>query len=46
MARAAVAQAALQGVKEIVVSNKFTEIHFMESFKAFIKRLKTKNTIS
>ena len=42
MARAAAAQAALQGVKEIVVSNKFTEIHFMESFNAFIKRLKTK----
>lgn len=42
MARAAAAQAALQGVKEIVVSNKFTETHFMESFKAFIERLKTK----
>jgi shikimate dehydrogenase len=39
MARAAVAQAAIMGVKEITVANRLSEHAFVESFKQFLRRL-------
>ena len=41
-AKAAVAQAALQGVKEIVVSNILSDEKYVTSFKRFLKRLEQK----
>ncbi len=38
-ARAAVAQAAIQGVKEIVVANIFEQQSFVQSFQSFMERL-------
>jgi len=39
-ARAAITQAALQGVKNIVVANRFSDVTFIESFNRFLSRLK------
>lgn len=41
-AKAAVAQAALQGVTDIVVANRMNETEFVKSFEGFLKRLKEK----
>ena len=40
--KSAIAQAAIQGVKEIVVSSKFEEVSFINSFKKFKERLLSK----
>ncbi len=41
-AKAAAAQAALQGVKEIVAVNRMEETAYVESFRAFVRRLQKK----